>query len=155
MPVYSPELASIVLTRIANGESVREISLDKDMPSREAIREWRNKYPEFSKAYLDAKRICAEEYFEEIEDLIKSAEDRVDLEKKRYFAETIKWKLSKMFPKKYGDKPDLDQEANDRGEDLSQRTEAELKAALADRLLKIMSAADIIKLIGEENANKG
>lgn len=151
MPQYNSEIAQLVLDRIANGESVREICTDDAMPSREAVREWRHKYPDFNKGYLEAKRICAEEYFDDIEYLIKSAGDRMELEKNRYLVDAIKWKLSKMFPKKYGDKPEQG-ESND---DLSQRTEAELKAALADRLLKVLGTTEILKLIGEKNANEG
>ena len=152
MPEYSPEIATKILTRIANGESVREICRDENMPNREAIRDWRVKYPEFGDGYLKAKAICADESFEEIEHIIDRSENDFQLAKNRYKVDAIKWKLAKMMPKKYGDRPEDGPQV---GNDLNQKTENELTAVLLQKVVSVIGADKLIKLLGEKNANEG
>lgn len=104
---YSEELATEICTRIIEGESLLKISKDKEMPSRETIHQWilDPKKREFSDNYARAVNTRTENMFDEIEDI--AANDKGDVQRDRLRVDTRKWYLSKVVPKKYGDKLDM------------------------------------------------
>lgn len=115
--IYSEELGINICARIAEGESVRQICRDEDMPSMPAIFLWLKDKPEFLKHYTRAKEIQAESM---VEDILQIADDglndtyidengntRTDKDvvaRSRLRVESRKWIASKLLPKKYGDK---------------------------------------------------
>lgn len=115
---YSKKLAKEICKRISEGESIRTISLDERMPNASTIHLWVLEDREgFSKQYARARDIQAEVMFDEILQISDNA-DLVVLsgdEKKssayaqnqRLRVDTRKWYLSKVLPKKYGDKLDV------------------------------------------------
>jgi hypothetical protein len=58
-PVYSLTLVEAICARIAQGESVRAICLDRTMPSHDTLHRWASHHPEFARmkarARLDAR----------------------------------------------------------------------------------------------------
>lgn len=118
---YSPKLAARICERMATGMSVRSICLADDMPALSSVYLWLTKYPEFSEQYAKAKADSAERMAEEILEIA----DRTDrdfefnpetgaitvngehIQRARLMVDTRKWLLSKLLPKKYGDKVDL------------------------------------------------
>jgi hypothetical protein len=116
--IYSKELADKICERIAKGESVRNICKDTEMPDAGTIFNWLldSTKIEFLKQYTRARDIQSELMFEEIIEIADEAEDaivgddksdsaRVQARKLRIDARH--WHLSKLRPKKYGDKLDL------------------------------------------------
>lgn len=105
---YSPEEAAIIKDRvcleIAEGKSLRSICEADDMPSAETIRVWLLDDAQFSAQYARAREEQADYYADEI---IEIADTEDDPNKARVRIDARKWKASKMQPKKYGDKIDL------------------------------------------------
>lgn len=104
--IYTENLATEILTRISMGESVRRISMDKDMPSQQCIYEWIFKdLNGFGEKYAQAKAECMELKGEEIEDIADLVEpEAAKVAKARLQIDTKKWVMSKLAPKKYGDR---------------------------------------------------
>ncbi len=123
---YTKELGDKICKRIASGESVRSIDKDKKMPSGATIYNWlldENKR-EFFEQYARARSIQAEIMFEELLEIADDGSNdwmtlerrdgtEIELENKevvnrsRLRVDTRKWYLSKVLPKKFGDKLDL------------------------------------------------
>ena len=119
---YTIEIASEICARIADGRSVREISRDEDMPAMSTIFLWLAKHSEFSEQYARAKESQAQYLAEEILDIAddgtndwmerNAGEEKAwvtngeALQRSRLRVDTRKWLLSKLIPKKYGDKID-------------------------------------------------
>lgn len=115
---YTDKLAKAICKRLALGESIRTISLDEDMPNASTIHAWVLEDKEgFSKHYARARDIQAEVMFDEILQIADGSDKVVDKgnEKKasayaqnqKLRVDARKWYLSKVLPKKYGDKLDV------------------------------------------------
>lgn len=122
---YTKVLATKICKRIAEGESVRTIVQDEDMPSASSIFNWLLDAgkKEFLEQYETARNIQAEMMFEE---LLEIADDRLNdwveretsngtyialnseaIGRSRLRVDTRKWYLSKVLPKKFGEKIDI------------------------------------------------
>ena len=99
--IYSEELATKICKRIAEGESVRRIALDDDMPNASTIHAWVLDNEEFSKQYDRAKSIGAEVESDEMDEI---AIEEQDVQRAKLRIDTKKWNLSKKLPKRFGDK---------------------------------------------------
>ena len=109
---YSQGIAVKFCERVADGESVRSICADPDMPARSTIFKWIGAHPEFTDQYARAREIGAEVKFDELEELAATATPEcVSVVKLQ--VDTRKWALSKMLPKKYGDKVQTDHTSSD------------------------------------------
>jgi len=104
--IYTKELATDICKRIADGESLKKICSDKVMPSRSIIHLWlldENK-TEFLDNYKTAVNVRTDAMFDELEEI---ADNEGDVQRDRLRVDTRKWYLSKVMPKKYGDKMDV------------------------------------------------
>ena len=115
---YTPELGNEICTRIAKGESLRQICETENFPTEGAVRVWalNDQHPFFTQ-YARAREIS---YYKMADDLLEIADDgRNDtltdedgneitnhdvIQRSRLRVDTRKWMLSKMLPKIYGDK---------------------------------------------------
>lgn len=123
---FTKELGLEICKRIAEGESVRTIVKDKTMPAASSIFRWLldEEKKEFWEQYEKARNIQAELMFEELLEIADDGtNDFVERELKngnsytvvdheaigrsRLRVDTRKWYLSKVLPKKFGDKIDL------------------------------------------------
>lgn len=106
--IFNDELARVICERIAKGESVRTICKDDDMPDAGSIYNWLldEDKKEFFKQYAKAKDAQAELMFDELLDIADSG-NMDDSNRARLRVDTRKWYLSKVLPKKYGDKIDM------------------------------------------------
>lgn len=99
---YTEELGTLICSRIAEGESVRSIARDPEMPSTSAIFRWIQIHSKFKEQYDAATEERSHGMFEE---MLEIADDKSsDVQRDRLRVDTRKWALSKMVPKKYGDK---------------------------------------------------
>lgn len=100
---YSQQLAQTICDRLANGESLRAICRDPEMPVKLTVLRWLNKYDEFSSQYAYARQLQAEGEFDEMEELAATATpETVQIVKLQI--DTRKWVLARKAPKKYGDR---------------------------------------------------
>lgn len=103
--------------RIANGWSLRTVCESDDMPDITTVFEWIREHEEFSLQYAISTEERTEAHQEkilEIGDESIEAAQNVDpkaagavVQAYKLKADNMKWHMSKMKPKKYGDKVDL------------------------------------------------
>jgi len=109
--VYSQQVAEEVCDRLAAGESLISISTDPRMPPRSTVIEWVEDNREgFAEQYMRARSRGYERMAEELV-AISDADctfagqpDPALVQQARLRVDTRKWMLSKMLPKKYGDR---------------------------------------------------
>jgi hypothetical protein len=119
---FTQELGITICNRIAGGESLRAICDDEGMPSKSSVFEWilDGKHQEFADQYAKAREIQAELLADEIFDISDDAkndwmERQTDsgsyvvlnaeaIGRSRLRVDSRKWYLSKVLPKKFGEK---------------------------------------------------
>jgi len=122
--IYTQELADKVCEAISLGSSLRSACLSKDLPSISTVFKWLREDEGFTKQY---EKACEERTEYQREELLDIADDgtndweeqeRTDgstfvklnnesIQRSRLRVDTRKWLMSKMKPKKYGDKMDV------------------------------------------------
>lgn len=121
--IYSQELADKVCERIAEGKSMRTVCALDDMPGMSTVFRWFREHPEFREQYARATEERTEAMSEDILDIaddgsndlmtIQKGNQTYEIENKevtnrsRLRVDTRKWLMSKMKPKKYGDRVDV------------------------------------------------
>lgn len=108
--IYTKELAEKILERLRDGESVNSIARDPDMPNRSTIFDWGLNHPEFSAQYDKARDVGLEVRAEEIEEIAETYED---LQRAKLVTDVKRWNMSKLKPKRFGDKNTLVTEDED------------------------------------------
>lgn len=111
---YSDEIAAIICERLADGESLRKICLDENMPSRSAVFKWLATNDEFAGQYAHARDAQADTLADEIIDIADDGSNDFMGEDEKYNGDAIarsklrvdarKWVASKLKPKKYGER---------------------------------------------------
>lgn len=121
---YTKDLGLKICENIAKGQSIRTIVKSKTMPSSSTIFRWLldEDKKEFWEQYERARNIQAELLFEEILEIADTPEEGVTVIEKedsteerkgdmlghrRLKIDARKWYLSKVLPKKFGDKTDI------------------------------------------------
>lgn len=106
---FDPELAEEICERIADGDSLRKITAQREMPDLRTVRRWLLKgelepsspFGLFRLQYARAREEQAEVYAERI---LEEAETAEDAALGRLRVDALKWTASKLAPKKFGDK---------------------------------------------------
>lgn len=118
---YSAEQIEVVFQeiceRLIKGEALRTILKDRDMPGAETFFKWLKKDDSKTKQYAQAKEMYADKVFDDIvliadgtgddvlidEDGLEQINHNI-IQRDRLRIDARKWHLSKLFPKKYGEK---------------------------------------------------
>jgi hypothetical protein len=101
--LYTPALANTICRRIAEGESLRAIFRDPEIPSEGAIRGWaREDRDGFGSRYRLARELQLDHWADVIIDIADDG-DR-DPRDRQIRIEARKWIMSKLAPRKYGDR---------------------------------------------------
>lgn len=114
---YTQDLGDEICAQLASGLSLRTVCKAKSMPDASTVFRWLREREDFRKQYAQAKEESADAL---IEDLTDTGEEAIKESKivdpkaaggvvqaYRLKADNIKWFLSKIKPKKYGDKLDI------------------------------------------------
>lgn len=131
---YSAEMVATICRRITEGESLRAICRDDDMPAISAVCVWLTQHAEFAEQYARAREAQADHLAEEILEISDNGtndwmERQSEAEKgkgvnngwvlngehvqrSRLRVDARKWYASKVAPKKYGDKLDVEHGGN-------------------------------------------
>jgi len=133
---YTPETAEAICIRLASGESLRTVCADADMPDKTTVLRWLARNEEFRIQYARSKEesaeAVAEQYFDILDELPPAKADgsldsaAVMWAKNR--ADARKWYLSKIMPKKYGDKVQTEHSGSIQ---LTEMTDDELERRIA------------------------
>tara|TARA_B110000093_G_C12865557_1_gene365286 strand:+ start:265 stop:696 length:432 start_codon:yes stop_codon:yes gene_type:complete len=115
-----------VTNQISEGKSLREVLRQTDKPNRSTFYEWISKDEDKSDQYVRACNDRSELIFDEIieiadataDDIIINDEGKVItnhnvIQRDRLRVDARKWALSKMNPKKYGDKQAIEMDIKD------------------------------------------
>lgn len=145
---YTPELGIEICVQIAEGKSLRSICKADDRPSMVTIFTWLDKHPEFLNHYTRAKEQQADASSEDITEIADEVRrGLIDPQAARVAIDAYKWTASKLKPKKYGDKLDIDQNSNVTHRfqtlDDTQIDEAIKRAAIDANLLPENTSSDI------------
>jgi hypothetical protein len=101
---YSMKIVKKVCVRIAEGESLRTIVLDDDMPSMPTIFKWLNEHAEFRALYQDARAAMADSFFEKFLDHLDDVESgRISPQAGRVLLDGEKWVMGRLNCPKYGE----------------------------------------------------
>lgn len=111
-PIYNEDLAKLICRRLANGESLRAICDDKEMPDRGTVLGWVDDYPEFATMYARARDRQQEAY---AEDGVYIADTEPDPTRARNRILSRQWYAEKLKPKKFGPKIGIEGTAPDGG----------------------------------------
>ncbi len=122
--IYSQELADSICEQLALGNSMRTVCAADDMPAMSSVFKWLRENEGFSEQYARAKQESADYMAEELLEIADDGtndwmeRERPDgstfvalnnehVQRSRLRVDTRKWLMSKMKPKKYGDKMDV------------------------------------------------
>jgi len=102
---YSDDLAERICAGLMDGQSLRRVCADEDMPDRRTIYRWMQSIPDFATKCAHARVIQADAIEEDMADI----EDRtlcgeLDPAAARAVLSSKQWRASKLAPKKYGEK---------------------------------------------------
>lgn len=100
------EIMADVCEQIANGKSLREICAAEGMPAPSTICLWLTENETFAEQYAHARERQADLYADEIIEIADAAKNE-DAQVARLRVDARKWKASKLAPKRYGEKLDL------------------------------------------------
>jgi hypothetical protein len=118
--LFSPELADLICERLADGESLRAICAEAEMPAKSTVFKWLCENRDFSDQYARARETQADSLFDDILTIADTPvigektkilpDGKVEvstgdmIEHRRLRVDARKWMAGKLAPKKYGEK---------------------------------------------------
>ncbi len=103
---YTEAMANHICSEISAGRSLRSICDDSGMPGQTTIFRWLADNKDFREQYAHAREAQMDAMAEEIID-IADTENSEDVQRAKLRIDTRKWLMSKMAPKRYGDKQQM------------------------------------------------
>ena len=136
-PIYTEEMAHEVCTRLAEGQTLNEICRDKHTPSKQTVTQWVLKdVSGFADRYAQAREagyhVLADEVLEIADDgrndwMERNGQDDKGWElngehfqRSRLRVDSRKWMLSKVLPKIYGDRVDVNARVENQAPDVAE-----------------------------------
>lgn len=109
---YTEEIAGEICRRIASGESLLSISKEEGMPGHTTIYQWMAAHSSFANKYAAARNTGLDVMADKLLDLsdeevgitASGATDSGAVARQKLRVDTRKWYLSKMAPKRYGER---------------------------------------------------
>lgn len=125
MPEFSQDIFDTICERISEGESLRDICSDEDMPSRQSVFRWLAADDKLRYQYTRAREEQADVIFDDCLSIADDARNDwmerngeeeagyqlngENIQRAKLRIDTRKWMAGKLRPKVYGDKLDIDQ----------------------------------------------
>ncbi|ENW8062447.1 hypothetical protein FXJ36_001072 [Neisseria gonorrhoeae] len=134
---YTKDMADKICEKIANGRSLRSICAEDGVPPMKTIYRWLEANEEFRHQYARAREKQADYFAEEIIEIADSAQaESAAVSKAKLQIDARKWAVSKIAPKKYGDKTELDVKSGDGSMRAAVRLDAEEYRKIAEDVLR-------------------
>jgi cobalamin biosynthesis Mg chelatase CobN len=108
---FTEELADEIFERIASGESMRMICEDANMPHRSTVIRWMAENTDFATKCARAREFQSDVMDDLILDTANACTSETAQADKVKIA-AYQWRASKLAPKKYGDKLELEHSGN-------------------------------------------
>ncbi len=105
--LFTDELAAHICAEIAAGRSLRDVCTDTGIPSQTTVFRWLSEKEGFREQYAHAREAQMEAMAEDILE-IADFEDKDDVQRAKLRIDTRKWLMSKMAPKRYGDRSQME-----------------------------------------------
>ncbi|WNV10177.1 hypothetical protein [Tardiphaga sp. 709] len=117
---YSKKKADLICEQMIAGKGLLEICREAGMPDRNTVYRWLERQPEFRDNYTRAREAMCDYYVEQIlviafnesGDIVidgkKTVANHAKVQRDRLKVDSLKWIVSKLFPRQYGDKLLLD-----------------------------------------------
>jgi hypothetical protein len=152
---FTQDIADKISDRLATGESLRQICADDDMPDKATVLRWIHRHEQFRDQYARAREAQTEHWLDEILEIAddgtndwveregrdgqaQSVVDHEHINRSRLRVDSRKWIMSKLAPKKFGDKVTAEHSGPDGG---PIKTEEVSDLELAKRLAFLLTAA--------------
>ena len=110
---YNAEIIEKIINLVIDGQPIRFICSQVDMPSVATMMRWLSDYPEFAKQYAQAKEMYAHCIFDEIQHIADTCNPN-EVQKAKLMIDARKLVAAKLAPKKYGDKIEHEQDIEHR-----------------------------------------
>lgn len=119
---FTPALAERILASLEEGKSLRAICAKAGMPARGTVHRWLNEIPDFRDRYARSRDIGLDVMADDLLRIAntpklgktkKTSGESVEVTEgdmishRRLVVDTMKWYLSKMAPRRYGDRLEL------------------------------------------------
>src|SRR6516165_3846855 len=120
---YSAEVTEEICQRMVNGQGLLKICSDEGMPDRSTVYRWLEANQDFRDRYARAREALMDFYaeqiltiaFDESGDIVieqdgsrsKAVANHANVHRDRLNVDSLKWTVSRLFPKRYGDKMEL------------------------------------------------
>lgn len=105
--IYTPELVETICSRLEQGEALAVVCRDEMMPGLRTFLRWADEKEEVGTAYTLALRARAEFFEAEHSRIAETAKDKDSAAAARVQLAALEWRMSKLAPKRYGDRLDL------------------------------------------------
>jgi hypothetical protein len=102
---YTPETAKDICRMIENGMTLVAICQLQDMPDISTVYDWQDAHTEFAESYARARQRQADTFAAMV---MTEAFNSHDAQIGRLRIDALKWTASKLAPKKYGDKIEVE-----------------------------------------------
>jgi hypothetical protein len=129
---FSQKTADEICERMADGETLREICRDEEIPDRSTVMRWLAANEQFRDQYARARELLLEHWADETVEIADDGTndwvlrqkkdgstdyefDGEHVQRSRLRVDTRKWMLSKLAPKKYGDNAKVEVSGPDGG----------------------------------------
>lgn len=101
------ELTNKIADRLGEGRSLISICTDEDIPCRSTVNKWLREREEFRTIIARGREEQADYYLDKQIEFAEIA-TMEDYQLRKFQADNLKWVASKLAPKKYGDKQQVD-----------------------------------------------
>jgi len=104
---YNEETAEALCEAIAQGAALYKLCEDREnWPAEKTVYQWLERFPAFAQSYARARERQQDRAADE---MIEIAATEPDPQRARVMIDARKWRASKLAPKKYGDKIEVEQ----------------------------------------------
>lgn len=101
---YTDELGDIICDEIIAGGALYKLCERDDFPGERTVYQWLDRHPEFAQKYARARELQQDR---EADKIVVIADEAKDANLARLQIDARKWRASKLAPKKYGEKLDM------------------------------------------------
>ena len=129
--IFVRDIADIIIERLASGESLRKICSDEGMPAESTVRLWATSDRDgFHARYTRAREFQMDALSEDLLEIADNA--KADVQRSRLQVDTRKWLMSKIAPKRFGDRVAMEHTGRDGGPiEYANLSEEEIDARIA------------------------
>jgi hypothetical protein len=138
------EIQNRFLVEIQTGRSLRQVCQDDGMPHASTVMRWMQAFPDFANKYARARTAQADTLFDRMEAVEEAVSaGTMDSHAARVVLDSMRWRASKLAPKVYGDR--LDVQVSD--------TRISISGALAAAQARLVDVVDVTPRLSASNVH--